>query len=109
MDKEQALIALQKAVEKKKRKNELAKKMRERRGEELKEKNKEYARIHREKKKRELEIHREEMIQALRAGKPMKEDLNEVLNDIHRTSYIKVGQDPIRIPEFERDILSYAM
>ena len=55
MDKEQALIALQKAVEKKKRKNELAKKMRERRGEELKEKNKEYARIHREKKKRELE------------------------------------------------------
>jgi hypothetical protein len=55
MDKEQALIALQKAVEKRKRKNELAKKMRERRGEELKEKNKEYARIHREKKKRELE------------------------------------------------------
>ena len=55
MDKEIAIIALQKAVEKRKRRNELAKKMRERRGEELKEKNKEYVRIHREKKKRELE------------------------------------------------------
>ena len=50
MDKEIAIIALQKAVEKRKRRNELAKKMRERRGEELKEKNKEYVRIHREKK-----------------------------------------------------------
>jgi hypothetical protein len=39
----------------------------------------------------------------------MKEDLNAVLNDIHHTSYIKVGQEPVRVPEFERDILSYAM
>jgi len=65
--------------------------------------------LEREHKKRDLEKHRDVMIQALRAGKPMKEDLNELLNDIHRTSYIKIGQDPIRIPEFERDILSYAM
>jgi hypothetical protein len=63
----------------------------------------------REHKKRELEIHRDTMIQALRAGKPIKEDLNAVLNDIHRTSYIKIGLAPIPLPEFERDILSYAV
>jgi hypothetical protein len=63
----------------------------------------------REHKKQELEKHRDAMIQALRAGKPIKEDLNAVLNDIHRTSYLRIGQDPVRIPEFERDILSYAM
>ena len=63
----------------------------------------------RERKKRELETHRETMIQALRQGKPIKEDLNAILNDIHRTSYIKIGQEPLRIPEFERDILSYAV
>jgi hypothetical protein len=55
MNKELALITLQKEVEKKKRRNEVAKKMRDRRGDELKEKNKEYARIHREKRKKELE------------------------------------------------------
>jgi len=63
----------------------------------------------RERKKRELEKHREEMIQALRAGKPIKEDLNGILNDIHRTTYMKIGQEPVLVPEFERDILSYAM
>lgn len=55
MDKDLAIIALQKAADKKKKRNERAKKMRERRGDELKEKNKEYVRIHREKKKKELE------------------------------------------------------
>jgi len=49
------------------------------------------------------------MIQALRAGKPIKEDLNGILNDIHRTTYMKIGQEPVLVPEFERDILSYAM
>jgi hypothetical protein len=63
----------------------------------------------REHKKQELEKNRDLMIQALRAGKPIKKDLNEVLNDIHRTSYLKIGQDPVRVPEFERDILSYAV
>ena len=63
----------------------------------------------REKKKRELESHREEMIQALRAGKPIKEDLNGILNDIHRANYMKIGQEPVLVPDFERDILSYAM
>ena len=63
----------------------------------------------REKKKRDLEAHREEMIQALRAGKPIKEDLNGILNDIHLSNYMKIGQEPVLVPEFERDILSYAM
>ena len=63
----------------------------------------------RERKKQDLETQREAMIQALRAGKPIKEDLNVILNDIHRTSYMKIGQEPILVPEFERDILSYAM
>ena len=40
MNKELALITLQKELEKKKRRNENAKKMRDRRGDELKEKNK---------------------------------------------------------------------
>jgi hypothetical protein len=65
--------------------------------------------LERERKKRDLEKHREEMIQALRAGKPIKEDLNDILNDIHRTNYMKIGQEPVLVPEFERDILSYAM
>jgi hypothetical protein len=55
MDKELALLTLQKEIEKKKRKNENAKKMRDRRGEELREKNREYSRIHREKKKKLIE------------------------------------------------------
>ena len=63
----------------------------------------------RERKKRELESQREEMIQALRTGKPIKEDLNGILNDIHRTTYMKIGQEPVLVPDFERDILSYAM
>ena len=63
----------------------------------------------REYKKQELEKQREEMIHALRNGKTIKEDLNSILNDIHRTSYIKIGQEPVRIPEFERDILSYTV
>ena len=63
----------------------------------------------RERKKRDLETHREEMIQSLRSGKPIKEDLNGILNDIHRSNYMKIGQEPVLVPEFERDILSYAM
>jgi len=82
MDKEIAIITLQKEVEKRKRRNELAKKMRERRGEELKEKNKEYARIHREKKKRELEeamsvIKKEVLPKVL----PVKKDLIRIEKD----------------------------
>ena len=34
---------------------------------------------------------------------------NDILNDIHRTNYMKIGQEPVLVPEFERDILSYAM
>ncbi len=37
------------------RRNELAKKMREKRGDELKEKQREYAKIHRDKRKKEIE------------------------------------------------------
>lgn len=78
MNKELALITLQKELEKKKRRNENAKKMRDRRGDELKEKNKEYARIHREKRKKELEeakdiLKKEEMLKKTEnAEKPEK-------------------------------------
>ena len=34
---------------------------------------------------------------------------HDILNDIHRTNYMKIGQEPVLVPEFERDILSYAM
>ena len=52
MEKNIAILALKKAEEQRKRRNEMAKKMRERRGDELKEKQREYAKIHREKRKK---------------------------------------------------------
>jgi hypothetical protein len=55
MEKNIAILALKKAEEQRKRRNEMAKKMRERRGDELKEKQREYAKIHREKKKKEIQ------------------------------------------------------
>ncbi len=48
------LLILQKAEENRKKKNEIAKRMRERRGDELKEKQKEYRKAHAEKLKNNL-------------------------------------------------------
>jgi hypothetical protein len=50
------LLILQRAEEKRKKKNEIMKRMRERRGDELKEKQKEYRKIHIEKMKKKTEI-----------------------------------------------------
>jgi len=94
MNKELALITLQKEVEKKKRRNENAKKMRDRRGDELKEKNKEYARIHREKRKKELEeamniLKREEKAEkAEKAEKPERPKDLPIKKDI-----VKIEKD----------------
>jgi hypothetical protein len=55
MEKNLAILALKKAEERRPRRNELAKKMREKRGDELKEKQREYAKIHRNKRKKEIE------------------------------------------------------
>jgi len=55
MEKNLAILALKKAEERRARRNELAKKMREKRGDELKEKQREYAKIHRDKRKKEIE------------------------------------------------------
>ena len=65
----------------------------------------EEATMERDRNKKELEEQREEMIKVLKSGKSTKKDLNDVLNEIHRTSYIKIGNEPVKIPEFERDIL----
>jgi hypothetical protein len=91
MNKELALITLQKEVEKKKRRNEVAKKMRDRRGDELKEKNKEYARIHREKRKKELE---EAMNILKREEIPMKAEKLERPKDLPiKKDIVKIEKD----------------
>lgn len=106
MNRELALLTLQKDQEKKKRRNELAKKMRERRGEELKEKNKEYARIHREKKKRELDeamsiIKKEEKAKEPKEPKELhikkdmvilEKDRGELLSKLERTGIKGVSE-----------------
>jgi hypothetical protein len=101
MDKDLALITLQKEVEKRKRRNELAKKMRDRRGDELKEKNKEYARIHREKKKKELEeamnvIKKEEKPKDLPIKKDdivkIEKDRGEFISKVERTGIKGVSE-----------------
>ena len=94
MNKELALITLQKELEKKKRRNENAKKMRDRRGDELKEKNKEYARIHREKRKKELEeakdiLKKEEMLK-----KPEKPEKPEKPKELPiKRDIVKIEKD----------------
>ena len=101
MDKELAIITLQKEVDKRKRRNELAKKMRDRRGDELKEKNKEYARIHREKKKRELEeamniLKKEEKPKDLPIKKDdivkIEKDRGEFISKVERTGIKGVSE-----------------
>jgi hypothetical protein len=94
MNKELALITLQKELEKKKKRNENAKKMRDRRGDELKEKNKEYARIHREKRKKELEeakdiLKKEEMLK-----KPEKPEKPEKPKELPiKMDIVKIEKD----------------
>ena len=94
MNKELALITLQKELEKKKKRNENAKKMRDRRGDELKEKNKEYARIHREKRKKELEeakdiLKKEEMLK-----KPEKPEKPEKPKELPiKRDIVKIEKD----------------
>jgi len=88
MNKELALITLQKELEKKKRRNENAKKMRDRRGDELKEKNKEYARIHREKRKKELEEAKEILKNEEKPEKPEKPKELPIKRDI-----VKIEKD----------------
>jgi hypothetical protein len=97
MNKELALITLQKEVEKKKRRNEVAKKMRDRRGDELKEKNKEYARIHREKRKKELE----EAMNILK-----REDIPTKTEKLERPKDLPIKKDIVKIEKDRGEFIS---
>jgi hypothetical protein len=97
MNKELALITLQKEVEKKKRRNEVAKKMRDRRGDELKEKNKEYARIHREKRKKELE----EAMNILK-----KEEIAGKAEKLERPKDLPIKKDIVKIEKDRGEFIS---
>ena len=52
----------------------------------------------------ELEEQRKELIRLLHTGKSIPE-LNDVMNQIHQSSYLKINQEMVRRPEFERDIM----
>ncbi len=94
MEKNIAILALKKAEEQRKRRNEMAKKMRERRGDELKEKQREYAKIHREKKKKEIQ-------DALEAIKK-EQDKPKVL------PHVPVQKDVIKIEKNDGELISKA-
>ena len=103
MNKELALITLQKELEKKKRRNENAKKMRDRRGDELKEKNKEYARIHREKRKKELEEAKEILKNEEKAEKPEKP---EKLEKPEKPKELPIKRDIVKIEKDRGEFIS---
>jgi ribosomal protein S4 len=51
-----------------------------------------------------LEEQRNELIRLLHTGKSIPE-LNDVMNQMHQSSYLKINQEMVRVPEFERDIM----
>jgi hypothetical protein len=106
MNKELALITLQKEVEKKKRRNENAKKMRDRRGDELKEKNKEYARIHREKRKKELEEAMNILKNEEKPEKPEKPEKAEKPEKLERTKDLPIKKDIVKIEKDRGEFIS---
>jgi exonuclease VII large subunit len=59
-----------------------------------------------EKKKHqdELEEQRNELIRLLHTGKSIPE-LNDIMNQMHQSAYLKINQEMVRRPEFERDIM----
>ena len=100
MEKNIAILALKKAEEQRKRRNEMAKKMRERRGDELKEKQREYAKIHREKKKKEIQ----DALEAIKKEeeKPEKPEKPKIL------PHVPVQKDVIKIEKNDGELISRA-
>ena len=100
MEKNIAILALKKAEEQRKRRNEMAKKMRERRGDELKEKQREYAKIHREKKKKEIQ----DALEAIKKEeeKPEKPEKPKIL------PHVPVQKDVIKIEKNDGELISKA-
>jgi hypothetical protein len=48
------------------------------------------------------------MIKKIKEQIPVKtEELNTILNELHKLNYIKVGHESIPMPSFEKDILVY--
>jgi hypothetical protein len=102
MDKELALLTLQKEIEKKKRKNENAKKMRDRRGEELREKNREYSRIHREKKKKLIE----EAINIIKIEEKPSEPREPREPRVHPREPLPIKKDIVKIEKDRGEFIS---
>ena len=118
MEKNIAILALKKAEEQRKRRNEMAKKMRERRGDELKEKQREYAKIHREKKKKEIQdaleaIKKEEEKQE-KQEKPEKQEKQEKPEKQDKPEkpkilpHVPVQKDVIKIEKNDGELISKA-
>ena len=118
MEKNIAILALKKAEEQRKRRNEMAKKMRERRGDELKEKQREYAKIHREKKKKEIQdaleaIKKEEEKQE-KQEKPEKQEKQEKPEKPEKQEkpkilpHVPVQKDVIKIEKNDGELISKA-
>jgi hypothetical protein len=97
MEKNIAILALKKAEEQRKRRNEMAKKMRERRGDELKEKQREYAKIHREKKKKEIQ----DALEAINKEQDTQEKPKVLLS-------VPVQKDVIKIEKNDGELISRA-
>lgn len=97
MEKNIAILALKKAEEQRKRRNEMAKKMRERRGDELKEKQREYAKIHREKKKKEIQ----DALEAIKKEEE-KPEKPKIL------PHVPVQKDVIKIEKNDGELISKA-
>jgi len=61
-----------------------------------------------EKAKNEYLEQKLEMIQKIKEEKPVKtEELNTILNELHKLNYVKIGHESIPTPSFEKDILVY--
>lgn len=61
-----------------------------------------------EKAKGELVEQKTELIQKIKEQKPVKtEELNTILNELHKLNYLKIGHESIPTPSFEKDILVY--
>jgi len=61
-----------------------------------------------EKAKSELIEKKSELIKKIKEQSPVKtEELNEILNELHKLNYIKIGHESVPMPSFEKDILVF--
>ena len=87
------LLILQKAEENRKKKNEIAKRMRERRGDELKEKQKEYRKAHAEKLKKQFKTYSDTNTDINDITIEKLENLEDVSGDVILLNKVRLQKD----------------